>query len=374
MGRLAFIKLLAVLTCYVAGSLVVGLALVDVNINSYHGGKLTSTEALAEDPAAREKRGNQRVEIALVGDVLLASGVGDAIAAHGPDYPWQGTAEVIRESDVTIANLECAVSERGDPEPDKEFTFRASPRSLAGAARAGVDVFTLANNHVLDFGRSAMLDTISHIKENGLKWAGAGINREEATRPAVLDVQGKRVAVLAFTRIIFRSSWIAEEDRAGVASGQDYRSVMEAVKAAENWADITVVSMHWGDEYEEFPHERDVKLARELVDAGADIVTGHHPHVIQGIEIYKGKVIAYSLGNFIFTTPRSPRAREGAILKVTAEGNGDYSAIIIPTYIDGGTTTVLKGVDRARVLERINRLSDPFMTAVDAEGVVHKKP
>lgn len=374
-ARASFIKLAAILSCFVAGSLLVGTAVAGKDIKPLQAGENYSREGRVNSvPSSQKGTGGpgRGTVINLLGDVLLASGVGQAIASHGPDYPWGDTAGTLREADLTIANLECAVSDMGDPEADKEFTFRAAPRSLAGAVKAGVDVFTLANNHVLDFGRLAMLDTIKNLKESKISYTGAGLNEEDAVRPAILEAEGKRVAVLAFTRIIPRSGWIAGEDQPGLASGHNFKLMMDSVKAAESHADITVVGMHWGNEYEDFPEEKEIHLARALVDAGADIVVGHHPHVLQGVEIYSGKIIAYSLGNFIFTNSSSPKGREGAILQVIAGSNGEYSARIIPTYINNGTTRILKGDERKNALERLNLLCEPFKTSVDAKGEVRR--
>lgn len=369
MGKFTFVKFLAVLTCFVAGSLLAGLAVAGMDIGNKAGG---DTFALGIPGQKGDRSGDSahKVVIALVGDVLLAGSVGDAINVKGPDYPWRETADLLRESDIAVANLECAVSNRGTPEPDKEFTFRADPKVLNGAANAGVDVLTLANNHVLDFGREAMLDTINLIKEQNIGCTGAGTNEDEASTPAVLVSKGKKVAVLAFTRIIPRSDWIAGSDSPGLASGHNYQQIMDRVKASEKEADISVVSMHWGYETEDIPDRNEIQLARALVDAGADIVVGHHPHVLQGIEIYKGRIIAYSLGNFIFTTPYQPKAGEGAILQVTAGPGGEYNARIIPTLISNGAARVLKGSDRQRVLDRVNQLSGEFKTSVDNKGEI----
>jgi poly-gamma-glutamate synthesis protein (capsule biosynthesis protein) len=377
MGRFLFFKLLAVLVFFVSGGILAGTALADININfnivregySEQINKQVNEEV---EPVTREQSDSagEKVVISMVGDVLLASGVGQAMAVHGPDYPWRGTSEVLRESDITIANLECAVSTGGSPEPDKQFTFRALPDALAGAADAGVDVLTLANNHILDFGREAMLDTINNIKGIDIYYTGAGINEDEAFKPVFLQKKGKNVAVLAFTRVFPRSGWIAGKNTPGVASGFNYRLMMDRIEAAESQADETIVLIHWGNEADDFPGPDEINLAHALVDAGADIVAGHHPHVLQGIEVYKGKIIAYSLGNFIFTTSSSRKAREGVILQVAVGSTGSYKAGVIPTGITGGATRILRGGERKSVLDRINQLSGPFGTSVDTNGVV----
>ncbi|MFZ5634306.1 MAG: CapA family protein [Bacillota bacterium] len=377
MKKFLFIKLLAVMTCFVSGGLLTGLAMADMDMKIFkteetYAQEINKDGITTNQGLPGEKQ--ERIIISLVGDVLLAAGVGEAVAAYGPDYPWRDVAGVLRESDLAVANLECSISNRGDPEKDKQFTFRASPRVLKGIVNAGVDVLTLANNHVLDFGQAAMLDTINFIRENKIAFTGAGLNESEAATPVMLHKNGKKVAVLAFSRVIPRSAWIAGKNNPGLASGHNYRLMMDRVKAVEKDADITIVSIHWGNETDDFPDRKEVDLARMLVDAGADIVVGHHPHVLQGIEIYKGKVIAYSLGNFIFTISSIQKAREGAILQVTAGSDGSYKARILPTYVDNGTTRILRGNERKRVLDRIKYLSGPFKTTVDAKGDIQKLP
>lgn len=375
MKKFLFIKYLVLMTSFVCGGLLTGLAVVNWDIDFLQAKETYAQEVdIAETDINRKAQAPEgemeKVLFSLVGDVLLASGVGDAIAAYGPDYPWRNVTEILRESDVAVANLECAISERGIPAEDKQFTFRASPLALAGVEQAGIDVLTLANNHILDFGPEAMLDTIRFIGERELKYTGAGINLAQAAAPAMLQKKGQMITVLAFSRVIPWGTWAAGEGRPGVAGGHNQKLVIERVKDAGKNADITVVCIHWGNELQDFPNQNDIDLARALVDSGADIVVGHHPHVLQGVEIYKGKVIAYSLGNFIFTTSAVPRAREGAVLQVKAGNDGSYSARIIPTYISGGTTTILTGDEKKRVLDRINYLCSPFGTVVDEEGFI----
>jgi len=365
MRRLLFIKFLAILTCFVTGGLVAGGAMAGMNVKKSPGGELYQEQA-EKQYRTTENTIPKRVVISMAGDVLLASGVGYAIARYGPDYPWRDTAEVLRNSDIVIANLECSVSKRGNPEPNKEFTFRAAPEALGGAVNAGVDIFTLANNHVLDFGQNAFADTLSYLRENNIKYTGAGMTEEEAWRPAMAESNGVKVAVLAFSRVIPGGHWVAGKEWPGVAGGFDQKIIAQRIKAVDSTAGETIVSVHWGNELDDFPDRKEIDLAHMMVEAGADIVIGHHPHVLQGIEIYRGKIIAYSLGNFIFT-PASPKAREGAILQVVTNGEG-RKASIIPTFISDGSTQVLKGIDKKRVVDKMNRLSEIFGVFVDEEG------
>jgi poly-gamma-glutamate synthesis protein (capsule biosynthesis protein) len=308
--------------------------------------------------------------VSLVGDVLLASGVGAAIAANGADYPWRETGRLLRYSDLTIANLECSVSERGDPIPDKEYTFRAAPGSVQGAVNAGVDIFTLANNHVLDYGVDAFLDTMEILRQNNLRYVGAGAGEDEALRPVLLERGGFKIAVLGFTRVVPRTDWIAGKNRPGLASGYNEKLVLENVRWAAGQSDIIIVCVHWGQELVDYPGRAEINLAHRLVDAGADVVVGCHPHVLQGVEIYRDKLIAYSLGNFIFTSSSARAAREGAILQVVFNSGGESTAKIIPTYITSGTTIILRGSDRKRVLSRLSGLSAGFGTTVRENGSI----
>ena len=368
MKKFLFIKFLTILTCFVTGGLVAGGTLHGTNLKKSQVVELNQVQA-EKQYIASENKIPQKIVISMAGDVLLASGVGHAIALHGSDYPWRETSELLRNSDIAIANLECPVGRGGNSEPNKEFTFRAAPETLSGAVNAGVDIFTLANNHVLDFGRAAFAETLLNLEINGIKYTGAGISVEEAWRPALVESNGYKVAVLAFSRVIPGGHWVAGKNWPGVADGFDLKMIAGNIKDAERVADETIVSVHWGNELDDFPDQREIDLAHMMVEAGADIVIGHHPHVLQGIEIYRGKIIAYSLGNFIFT-PGSPKAREGAILQVISNGEGGYSASIIPTFIGDGSTMLLDGAGRKRVLDKMNRLSVPFGVFVNEEGRV----
>ncbi|MFZ5644301.1 MAG: CapA family protein [Bacillota bacterium] len=371
MKKYLFIRLLAVLSCFVAGGIVTGGALAGAKIYISQGLNVP-VAIVTEQEGQNTGEVDQKIIIAMAGDVLLASGVGAGILRNGPDYPWQDTARVLKYADIAIANLECAVSSRGEPMPDKEYTFRATPDALKGAVNAGVDVFTLANNHVLDYGMTAFLDTMQHLEERGISYSGAGKNEDEAYSPVIINKNEKNIAVFAFSRVIPRTDWIAGKNKPGLASGYNYKLMLEKIKMAEEMADIIIVSIHWGQELDEFPNGEEINLARRIIDAGADVVIGHHPHVLQGVEFYRDKLIAYSLGNFIFTSS-SHKSRQGAILQVTFEDSGEFSARVIPTYISDGTTAILRGVDRKMVLGRMNNLSSQLGTVVTETGALEVK-
>ncbi|MHB8157922.1 MAG: CapA family protein [Desulfocucumaceae bacterium] len=367
MNKFLFLRLLAILTCFVLGGIMAGGAVASAKINR---NQLAEAYVLgiAEDHF-HEGGVSDRAVVSVVGDVLLASGVGSAIASLGANYPWQDVSRVLSYADITIANLECSVSDRGVPVPDKQYTFRASPGTLEGAANAGVDVFTLANNHVLDYGQEAFIDTMNNLRKNNIDFAGGGTNEDSAYSPVIIEKKNKKFAVFSFSKVIPSTDWIAAGGKPGIASGFNERLMFKKIREFDGKVDETIVCLHWGEETDEFPNKEEINLAHRLVDAGADVVIGHHSHVLQGVEVYKGKLIAYSLGNFIFTSS-SQRARQGAILQISYDSEGSYSARIIPTYITGGSAAILRGSDREGVLGRLNGLSQELGTAVSAEGII----
>ena len=310
------------------------------------------------------------ITISLVGDVLLAAGVEKYIQSQGHDYPWQEVRPILAGSDFVLGNLECAVATGGEPMEDKQYTFRAHPGVLAGAARTGVNILTLANNHILDFGRQALLETTANLDNYGIKHTGAGINLEQATRPVIIEKNGVRLGVLAYTMIFPEGWWVAGPSNPGIASGHDLNGMIAGVKALRSQVDLLVVSIHWGDELADYPRPQEQILAYKLVDAGTDIVFGHHPHVLQGLEYYNGGLVAYSAGNFIFTTSRDMRARQGMILQVQAGREGVLEAVVVPTLVDAGLVRVLRGEDREQVLRRLENLSSPFGTVICEDGLV----
>jgi poly-gamma-glutamate synthesis protein (capsule biosynthesis protein) len=265
------------------------------------------------------------VTVAAVGDVQLGRGVGRRVARQGVDYPFARVQERIRGADVALLNLECALSAEGQLIA-KRYSFRADPEAAGGLARAGFDLAVLANNHSLDCGRGAFAETRVSLEKYGRRYVGAGENAREAEAPLFLTVNGLRLAVLARTEhgmdgLIYR------EDAPTVAR-LDPETIVEEVRAARREAEVVIVSLHWGVEYAHEPQEWQRQMAHALIDAGATLVVGHHPHTPQPVERYKTGLIAYSLGNLVFD-PIGEGGRHGLLLTctLTREGVRDYDAI-----------------------------------------------
>jgi gamma-polyglutamate biosynthesis protein CapA len=237
------------------------------------------------------------VTLAAVGDVLLARGVGRRIAEQSANYPFARIRNVISGADVAFFNLECPLSRRGYPQR-RRFLFRADP-GLAGVLHDnGFDVASIANNHTLDYGRDAMMDTVDALRGAGIVPVGAGKDADDALTVKIVEKKGLRIGFVAFTDIptfgVVRLS-----DRPTVA-GLDRESLPDQIKRAKSRCDVLVVSFHWGVEYMRHPTERQKEIARIAIDSGADLVVGHHPHVLQTVEIYKDKPIIYSMGGFVW--------------------------------------------------------------------------
>ena len=210
--------------------------------------------------------------------------------------------ELIERSDFFIVNEEFPMSERGSAEDDKEFTFRVSPERVNILKEMGVDAVTLANNHVLDFGRDALEDTIAALNGAGIAHTGAGENTEEASKAVIWEKDGRRIAVLGATRVMPFSDWAAGKQSAGVFPAYDaYKSkLLNKIEELSETCDYVIVYIHWGTEKKEEPDTYMRELAKELVSSGADLIVGAHPHVLQGTEYVGGVPVVYSLGNFLF--------------------------------------------------------------------------
>ena len=280
------------------------------------------------------------LRLASVGDINLGDTPGAAIAAEGPRYPWESVGRRLRRADIAFGNLECAVSERGTPFP-KQFNFRGTPAALAGLRRhSGIDVLNLANNHVGDFGTAALLDTVRGVKRNGIRAVGAGPNLARALRAQVVERLGLRVAFVGFSNIL-PLEFAAGPGTPGVAWATP-ESVGQAVRAARQRADVVVATFHWGIEKAPYEAADQAELATVAADAGAQLVIGAHPHVLQPLRRVGSALVAYSLGNFVFGAHSSETAATG-VLETDLSAEGVTRARWRPGAISGGRPILEKG-------------------------------
>ncbi len=282
--------------------------------------------------------------------VLVIQGTGDVnldptyipnLGANGYDFAWAGVADLFRADDLTVVNLECAPSDLGVAEP-KEFVFRCPVESLSSLATAGVEVANMANNHSGDYGKEALVDGRANLIEVGVAPVGAGADVAEAGEPALFDLGGWRVAVVGFGGVYPTTDWFAAEDRAGMRNGDDIESMVEAVRAADEVADIVVVAIHWGVELDTQPRPGDVEIANALVEAGADVIFGHHAHRLQPMETVDGAAVFWGLGNFVWPRYSTAGSTTG-VARVVVSPDGSIESCLIPAFIEVSGQPVLTG-------------------------------
>ena len=279
-------------------------------------------QAEAEAPPDSEEVREEGVRLLFAGDLYLTellqnkyrqSGIG---AAADPEL-----LALLQEGDLFILNQEFPFGTTGEAMEEKEYTFRVPPDLVSVPADLGVDLVTLANNHMLDFGRGPLTETLAALDGAGIAHVGAGEDLEAAKALATFEIEGKTLGFLGASRVIPEASWNASRYNSGVFTTYDASQLVEEIKKAKESCDFVAVLVHWGIERNTLPEDYQKTLARQYIDAGADAVIGSHPHVLQGIEYYQGKPIFYSLGNFIF-------------------GNGSYESILAELTLTEGETRV----------------------------------
>ena len=266
-----------------------------------------------------------------VGDVATDTSYVPTLAQHGHDYAWSGLDGLFLDDDLTVINLECTPSELGRPLP-KTFVFRCDLASLPVMLAHGVDVVNLANNHSGDHGKEALVDGRAQVEAAGLLPVGVGRDAEEAHRPALVEVKGWKIAVLGFGGVWPSPDWVATEDRPGMADGKNIDSMVAAIAAAADLADLVVVTIHWGVELDTQPRAEQRVMAAAMIAAGADIIFGHHSHRLQPLEVVDGAHVAWGLGNFVW--PRlSDAGATTAIARVVVAPDGSLQSCLIPAFI-----------------------------------------
>jgi len=300
--------------------------------------------------------------IVAVGDIMLARAIGKRLSTEikqqgETNYPFGEMLDVLKNADITIGNLECAISSKGTPMPGKDYTFRAPPNATRQLTAAGFDIVTLGNNHSKDYGSDALIDTLDHLKKSGIATIGAGRNRSEAREFKVITTKdGTRVGFLGYTMILPRN-FLAEAKTPGVAWAKE-KGLANDIKAAKASCDVLMVQYHWGTEYTVNPTKAQRILAHKTIDLGADIVVGHHPHWIQEVEFYKGKFIAYSLGNFVFDMNHRPKVTEGMIVTCEIRNKKISQIHCDPVSIKSGEPEIISWEvvakrDRATIMKEI---------------------
>ncbi len=296
------------------------------------------------------------------GDLLFTPHLNPYIAKHGHDYPFLALRSLLQNADLVFANLETPLTSGGEPFPGKGYTFRTQPLWAEVLARNGFKLLSLANNHIMDYGSEGLTDTMRLLRREGIQFSGAGESLKQARRAAWLEIKGLKIACLSYS-LTFPSEFYAQENQPGTAFA--YAQFLEEdIPAASTLADVLIVSFHWSEELRQIPKEYQRKLAHKVIDLGADIVLGHHPHVLQGLEVYRGKLIAYSLGNLAFAS-YSRRVKNSMLLRCRlGRAHTIREVEIIPLSVDNHQVHFqprpLSGAAARSLLCELDILSQPL--------------
>lgn len=311
---------------------------------------LSSAPARANEDAGADElpKKTRPLIIQAVGDLNLAGNAEPTVRAKGYDWCFDGTRALIAEGDLNIANLETAVTSRGQ-KADKQFTFRMPAHSLDAVKKAGFSLVSLANNHTLDYGEQGLFDTFEALQSRGIAYAGAGKNVASGREPAIVEVSGVKVGFLSYSLTFPKSFW-ADKDKPGTIFGHE-KWVRDDIARLRSQADIVLVAFHWGAEKRTTPKDYQLDVARASIDAGADAVIGHHPHVLQGIEIINGKPVLYSLGNYAFGSS-SNSARDSALARFTIEEGQIRGLELVPLHVHNKFVDYNPQVSTGEQLER----------------------
>jgi poly-gamma-glutamate synthesis protein (capsule biosynthesis protein) len=302
---------------------------------------LLAPSAVVESGLGGKVEQKAKVTLVAVGDVMLSRSVEERMRERNDyTYPFLKTADILRGADIAFGNLETPITEgeparpAGGPVLPGEMMFRADPKVVEGLVYAGFDVLSLANNHLPDAGQKGLLDTFEYLDEVGISYVGAGEDDAKARRPVIKEVNGLSFAFLAYNDSdVVPPGYFASSDRAGTAQ-MNIETLREDISRVGDQADFVIISMHSGTEYAPEPNDRQVAFARAVIDAGATLVLGHHPHVVQTSERYKNGYIVYSLGNFVFDQMWSLETRQGLIAEFTFSQDGIEKADLTPVIIE----------------------------------------
>ncbi len=322
--------------------------------------------------------------LAMVGDVMLGRLVNEVLKERAPDYPWGDTLPLLRGADVRMCNLECAISDRGEAwaETPKPFHFRSDAKNIEVLRAANVNAVSLANNHALDYGYDALIDTLDLLDGASIYHAGAGRTLSEAERPAIMKTGEDKVGFIAFTDN--EPAWGSTSEKPGVfyvpIEPRDPRAVhlLELIKQTKNMVDLLIVSAHWGPNWGYEPPPEHVPFAHAMVDAGADVVFGHSGHVIRGIEIYRHRPILYCVGDFIddYAVDSVERNDQSCVFVLEGSSRGINSVRVYPTKIQQCQARLARGPEMREVARKMQSLCVGFNTSSrwnNAQGYLEAK-
>lgn len=312
------------------------------------------------------------MRIAITGDVMLGRLVNEALKVKGASWPWGDTLALFKTADWRCCNLECVLSDIEPPffRGPKVFRFRSDAKNVQVLQAARINAVGLANNHTLDFEEEALLEMLNLLDRTGIARAGAGRDWEEASRPAITRAAGQRLALFSFTDN--EPGWEAGEKKPGVyylpmdPTDSLARQLLKRVRSVRKNVDLLLVSVHWGSNWGSLPEMGHPEMARALIDAGVDVVLGHSCHILRGVEIYRGRPIFYSCGDFVDDYAVDPVERNdhSCLFLLDLDRGGALQRLrLYPTVIQGFQARRAKPHEAAGIGRMMIRLSRALGTA-----------
>lgn len=329
---------------------------------------------------AREAANPDEVSLLFAGDVGLAEGYAnlEQLLQRGGNIETafnENTLDVMRGADIFMVNNEFTYTSRGVPTPDKTYTFRCNPMYAKYIEEMGADVVSLANNHTYDYGEVSILDTLDTLENLGMPYVGAGRNIEEAIKPAYFIINDVRIAIVSATQI----ERVSNPDTRGAteSSPGTFRcfyddKVCEVIGEAAKCSDYVIAYIHWGTELEVAPDWAQLELAPKLQAAGANLIIGDHPHILQKIDYIGDTPLIYSLGNYWFNSKELDTGLFEVVLSTSENGlDGVKSVRFIPAIQSGCRSNIVTGDEKARIIGYMRSISSGV--DIDDDGYVYKK-
>ncbi len=329
------------------------------------------TKAPEKSQYARQQPDNS-ISIVAVGDIMLGGSAQEVLLKEGYDYPFKYISPLLTDADIVIGNLEGPLTSicNSSMDLDKKYVFRSPAEKVTPALkRAGFNILNLANNHILDYGSKGMHDTVASLNKHHIHSVGAGRNINDARKGTIITTANGRLGFLSYS-LTFPEAFWATETSAGAAFGHQ-QQIIEDITRLNKITDSVIVSFHWGREKTTRLRPYQPKLGRAAIDAGASVVLGHHPHVLQAIERYKNGLIVYSLGNFVFGS-YSQDASTSVVARITLLNGSFYSAEFTPVNVLNSEVIfqprILLNVAATTVIDHINQLSLSSNTRLDQQN------
>ena len=316
------------------------------------------------------------VRIGLAGDTMIGRLVNIAISERGYSYPWGNILSLLSSTDLNLVNLETTLTTSIDVVP-KTFNFKADPDKVQTLQIGNIHAVNIANNHILDFGESGLIETIQTLNYAGIAHVGAGINIQEAKRPIIYAKNGIRIGIIGYAD--YPQEWAATDTKPGINYIQigDVSPIKKDIADIRKKVDLLILSIHWGPNMRQRPTQEFRDFAHAIIDAGVDILHGHSAHVFQGIEQYGDGLILYDTGDFVddYAVTQSLRNDWALFFEITAEKKDAKVKIkqlkLVPLFISNMQVNKAEGLTAAKILEKIRLLSQEFNTIINEHGILH---